>query len=227
MTIGEVDSLKERSGQWQKYKKSFQKYYQKNKDYYKAYQKKYYQENKERINLQHKESLRKRLEANPQKIRKQQRGACRRWQLKYSDEFKKCNKKYRQEHIDKIKEYRKKYRLENAEEIKKKRKEWRASPVGRLAKKEENLRRRLGFGPRTGILKSVLNINFLKYGMTLCENCGVACWENYQFDHIISVFLGGTNEFDNFQILCKSCNLEKRTYAIDFRRLEVAHEPHS
>lgn len=186
-----ASNLKEKPTQWQKYKKSFQKYYQKNKDYYKAYQKKYCQENKEYINLQHKESLRKRLEKDPQKIRQQQHEGCKRWRLK------------------------------NLEKARERNRLWKKSLAGQLSKKKDNLRRRTGFRDRNKILDRVLNINFLKYGITLCENCGVACWENYQFDHIVPIVLGGKNEFDNFQILCPPCNLEKHVYAIDFRRLNI------
>lgn len=34
---------------------------------------------------------------------------------------------------------------------------------------------------------------------------------NMQIDHIIPVHLGGTNELDNLQLLCRSCNVKKGT----------------
>jgi len=46
-----------------------------------------------------------------------------------------------------------------------------------------------------------------------CANCGknliLELEDDYHFDHIISLSIGGTNDLSNFQLLCKVCNLEK------------------
>lgn len=40
-----------------------------------------------------------------------------------------------------------------------------------------------------------------------CVNCGATSY--LQIDHIIPLSLGGTNDDDNFQTLCKKCNCSK------------------
>jgi 5-methylcytosine-specific restriction endonuclease McrA len=52
-----------------------------------------------------------------------------------------------------------------------------------------------------------------------CLHCGRQ--QNYLvIDHIVSFSLGGRNEIENVQPLCKTCNLEKYTKVVDYR-----HEP--
>ena len=43
----------------------------------------------------------------------------------------------------------------------------------------------------------------------VCQNCGDT--DNLTIDHIIPISKGGTNELDNLQPLCKSCNSSKGT----------------
>jgi len=52
------------------------------------------------------------------------------------------------------------------------------------------------------IRKEILN----KY-KNKCVNCGSG--ENLEIDHIKPLSKGGTNDFDNLQILCKECNVKK------------------
>jgi 5-methylcytosine-specific restriction endonuclease McrA len=40
-----------------------------------------------------------------------------------------------------------------------------------------------------------------------CVKCGAN--KDLHFDHIISVALGGSNEAENIQVLCRTCNLTK------------------
>jgi len=42
---------------------------------------------------------------------------------------------------------------------------------------------------------------------SVCQHCGAT--ENLTVDHIVPLAKGGTNELDNLQPLCKSCNSSK------------------
>ena len=47
----------------------------------------------------------------------------------------------------------------------------------------------------------------IQNGEAKCAYCGST--DNLQIDHIKPIARGGTNDFDNLQILCKSCNCRK------------------
>lgn len=48
-----------------------------------------------------------------------------------------------------------------------------------------------------------------------CLKCGSS---SVTVDHIVPISKGGTNEYDNLQPLCSSCNAKKRVQTIDYRR---------
>ena len=54
--------------------------------------------------------------------------------------------------------------------------------------------------------KKTFNLLLHKYNFQ-CTNCGSV--ENLTIDHIKPVKLGGTDDYSNLQILCKSCNSKK------------------
>lgn len=60
-------------------------------------------------------------------------------------------------------------------------------------------------------------LNVLQTSLNLC----VRCWKPLRFiniDHIIPKSLGGSNEMDNYQIMCADCNLVKHNKeSIDYR----------
>lgn len=44
----------------------------------------------------------------------------------------------------------------------------------------------------------------------LCEKCGASLWQKMRiFDHIIPCALSGTNDLENCQVLCTTCDDEK------------------
>lgn len=57
-----------------------------------------------------------------------------------------------------------------------------------------------------------------KYGEK-CMCCETARhgYMGWVADHVVPLSLGGTNTIDNIQILCFSCNVQKRNQAIDYR----------
>lgn len=58
----------------------------------------------------------------------------------------------------------------------------------------------------------------LKRDAYTCLCCGEDSRHNLQVDHIIPRNLGGNNDEDNLQTLCKYCNGQKGTIVMDFRR---------
>ena len=50
-----------------------------------------------------------------------------------------------------------------------------------------------------------------------CLCCGSG--DDLQIDHIVPVSMGGENNIDNLQPLCKGCNIKKGTKNIDYRPL--------
>lgn len=67
---------------------------------------------------------------------------------------------------------------------------------------EHNRKRRKTMANYKRIFAKIAN----KYNFE-CVNCGSK--ENLTIDHIRPISKGGTNEEDNLQILCKSCNSKK------------------
>lgn len=53
-----------------------------------------------------------------------------------------------------------------------------------------------------------------------CLCCGET--EKIELDHVIPVSLGGSNDVDNLQPLCRSCNSKKADRYIDFRGDQAA-----
>jgi len=53
-----------------------------------------------------------------------------------------------------------------------------------------------------------------------CQKCGTE--KDLTLDHIIPVLLGGRNEKENAQVLCRSCNSSKGIKTIDYRKMSKA-----
>ena len=61
---------------------------------------------------------------------------------------------------------------------------------------------------RRAISKKKL-ISVMQKSNSVCCACG--CKDDLHVDHIVPLSRGGTNELDNLQMLCSSCNLSKGT----------------
>lgn len=51
-----------------------------------------------------------------------------------------------------------------------------------------------------------------------CQSCGAK--EDITIDHIVPRSKGGSNDVNNLQTLCESCNLRKKTQFIDYRKVK-------
>ena len=67
---------------------------------------------------------------------------------------------------------------------------------------------------RYTLSKKIRNKVLKKYNF-ICQKCGTS--KNLTIDHIKPFIEGGKDNFNNLQILCKSCNSSKGTKTIDYR----------
>lgn len=52
-----------------------------------------------------------------------------------------------------------------------------------------------------------------------CQHCGQTTQtQRIEIDHVIPVALGGTNAFENLQLLCRPCNRRKGSRLVDRRQ---------
>lgn len=65
----------------------------------------------------------------------------------------------------------------------------------------------------------VFAMKLRKSGFITNESVCMCCYtkENLEIDHIVAVAIGGKNDVDNIQILCRKCNVKKGTKIIDYR----------
>ncbi len=66
--------------------------------------------------------------------------------------------------------------------------------------------KKIGYNKRKNIIDSVKNKIFQRDNYA-CTKCGNK--EKLHIDHIVPVSLGGTNNENNLQVLCSTCNLRK------------------
>ena len=99
---------------------------------------------------------------------------------------------YYRKHADRIKAYGKQYRKLNKEKVR----DWKAA--GRK-------RDRIALGSHDYIqLKTLREKQHHR-----CAVCKIAFAKKYHKDHIVPLFLGGTNFIENIQFLCQTCNTQK------------------
>jgi len=150
----------------------------------------------------------------------------KKYHLEHKIERKKDQRKYRLKHIEYYNEYMKKYMrkyqkrhgIKFIEKHREQQKKYNHTFKGKLNHKKHKAKRRVNGIIKKGTIEQLVNNNILKYGMVTCEKCNKECECNFNIDHIIPVSKGGTNDYDNLQILCAKCNLEKATKTVDYRQ---------
>lgn len=122
-------------------------------------------------------------------------------------------------------EYDKTYYLANKEYLKKAAGQYRKTLAGKLSHRKNYYSRGGKAQYNTQEVKRAIYFNFFKYGGHHCENCKTFLGDSqrwfYQVDHIHALTKGGLTEFNNLQILCQKCNLDKRGKTIDYRFREL------
>lgn len=172
-----------------------------------CYEKKYRLENPERRKV----IKRKYYQKNFKKVKE----ANKKYRLENLEKARVAHKKWYLENSERMKAVRRKYYQENSKKVKETCRKWQLENPGKV--REISLKRR-GYGEvKRGVVDRVINANIFKYGAITCEKDKKPCLDNFHIDHIIPVSKGGSNNFDNLQILCADCNFSKHTDIADYR----------
>lgn len=185
-----------------------------------AKNKKWREENKELISKQRKEWR----EENPERVKEL-------WQQWYEDNKEYNSERYKQwyeENKEHRLEYTKQWREENEDRVKKRMREYREKNRERI---RANKRRAYHQNPHYQIeLNHRRRAQKQKNGGSYTQEEWEALCAKYDYkclacgkkkkltaDHVIPLSEGGTNDINNIQPLCKSCNSKKWTSTTDYR----------
>jgi 5-methylcytosine-specific restriction endonuclease McrA len=153
----------------------------------------------------------------------------KKWRAENKEAYQELNRNYYQEHKDIIKERAKKFYIENKERILEDAKVYRKNNLDHIKKvkkeynKEHVREKRIRENYRRAKKKNNGGMYTAKEWDDLCEKYNNKCLgcnkDNVKLtaDHVIPISQGGSNNIDNIQPLCASCNSIKSIKTIDYR----------
>lgn len=144
---------------------------------------------------------------------------CRDWHTKNKRHHAALNKAWRDKNKDYSRQQTKKYREDNRDKIRENTRVYRNTEDGkikhRVAEHNRNARMRESGGKHTAA--DIKLIKKKQHDKCVGPNCKKSIKDIYHIDHRIAVSKGGTNNKDNIDLLCPSCNMRKKAkHPIDF-----------
>jgi 5-methylcytosine-specific restriction endonuclease McrA len=194
--------------------KSSQRWQEANPDKKQATQRKWRSDNIEKVRA----GARKWVAQNPDKVRE----IGRKWRQENPERANKRSSKWKQSHLDKVRECWKNWYQANVERVSEYGKKQRKAHPEKVQEHAHNRRARIKGSEGTIIAEEWRELKE-KYNYT-CLCCGRREPEiKLTLDHVVPLFVGGSNTIGNAQPLCKSCNSSKSVKVIDYRK-EYSHE---
>lgn len=139
----------------------------------------------------------------------------KKWRDEHKEHIKEYNSRYYREHRKEIlekkdnKEYTRVWRIKNADKVK------RYSELHKEDKAcRESKRRARKKGNGGSHTPEEWNDVLVHYG-SRCLRCGAT--ERIEKDHVVSIKNNGSDDIENLQPLCRSCNTSKNSKTVDYR----------
>lgn len=139
------------------------------------------------------------------------RRVSKRYRLRHREKLKEKDRKYEVENASKISERKRLKRLTERDEQNRKRREKYAANIelGRARSRRYRATRRAKEINAAGNHTEQDIVRIRKLQKNKCANCRERLTEVAHVDHIMPLALGGSNNANNLQLLCKKCNLQK------------------
>lgn len=129
------------------------------------------------------------------------------WQREKPEEYRAYRKRYQQENKDQLSANTRAWRDANRDRWDEAAREWQAANKERLTVARRNRRARVRNADGSHTLAEITEL--LKKQRYRCAACRKSIRAGFHADHVMPLFLGGSNDIGNIQLLCKSCNSGK------------------